>query len=275
MTEEVMIFAELFPIILSVYDHYLEIRKVGKTRHEAEEDIRTAFFQELNDVDDYPCIVMGLALAMEQNKELTSEIIQEMCYVLDKVMIDRDIQRSHKSMLQTMASRFHTATPMQERKYTLCKAIPPDWQKGDAFIIEMSEDYSKRIGIPNGYFLFYKTGDYINRQGTTIQIMRVAICKEKKEQYTYDELKAMGWIRMQRSNICSFRYLCQIRFTKKNALLWNSRRIGCYPLLPMPSDACDENVKVTMPLYLFCDKKRNIPDYENSLYFCYQQNGIG
>lgn len=65
MTEEVMILAELFPIILSVYDHYLEIRKVGKTRHEAEEDIRTAFFQELNDVDDYPCIVMGLALAME------------------------------------------------------------------------------------------------------------------------------------------------------------------------------------------------------------------
>ena len=66
-----------FPITHDIVDAYRTYRRNGNTRGDAIAKLRAEYAQELADCDDGPVVRIGLALALCQKRELTSDVLKD------------------------------------------------------------------------------------------------------------------------------------------------------------------------------------------------------
>ena len=256
-------------------NHYAALRNQGYKREEALEQVKSVFYEEINDEDDRAYVAIALALVLCRKKELTQkakkDAIHAAEYLQGQAAVDGDTHRSDKyyGLLQFLAEK--DVGP--EASYKARKPYDPGWSIGDTFIHQLSQMAAERIGLLDWYIVIRKVGEYINTNSHRKQLVYVTVCPPDRVPKDDKELQALGFLRMM-DHSYAWDYLGQLDFkNKKDEERWGFQKIGCFPNAGCPDDATDEDPLVSMPIFGGMGEN-GVPSYEYQICMLIKTRGI-
>lgn len=260
-------------IIEEIVSVYTSLRKKGLNRESSIQSIMNDFRKELDDEDDRPFVWIGIAVSLCQKQELTDTIMIEArkaIQILEKQETSCNERTAFYNKLKDCISGKSIG---EEARYIARKGYNPDWKIGDTFIHPLLQNSAKKAGIWGEYVVLRKVGEYKDRSGHFVQIVYTTICSEDDLPRTDSQLNSLGFLRVM-EHFGKWDYLCQITFkSKKDEESWKLKRIGCFPFAGIPSDAAEEDLLVSMPLF-GRRKNTDLLGFEDQISLFYRQYGI-
>lgn len=238
-----------------VKSEYISCRKLGLGREAAVQKLLEAYSEELQDPDDAPAVIEGIVCALRIKRELSHKIAEQLQGCLSSLPYGRT-----KKAEQLMAAQeSYGAEAVYRRK------IPydPEWKVGDLFAHKISTPKAVPLGIHGWMILFYKVGEYEDKQGTRVQLVYTSICPPGQEPATAQQLEALGFVRMM-DHGNKWDYLAQIEAKSKRYLSsFGLVKIGNLANVRPPVDRTEENPVVSMPLFGMLRKTDDYPSFED------------
>ena len=254
------------PLIVDIQKIYIDQRRNGKGREETIDWIKAEYCTELQDDDDRLAVLIGLSLALCNKNELIDSIaIDTMTEIARAKCENEDISINEKIMSDLAKLEIclkDKSVYGGEAKYRKSRKYIPDWQVGDVFSHVMTSSCAEELGIKGWHILIYKVGEYEDTQGDLNQLVFVALCPPEKipsddegfQQLTF--LPMMFWGK-------TAEYLAQITIkSKKTEEKYELSKIGHVSKINIPSNSCERNPSVSMPLFEKLSKDDLYPSYE-------------
>lgn len=254
--------------IQDVQRTYQALRLSGESRAEAILSLREAFADALEDPDDGPCIVVGIALALCKKRELTQNVKSAANDALKLLLSD---EKPNKSWHKYEAIINAPDSVGAEAPYHVPKRYEPDWAVGDVLIHKLTCPRATSVGLQDWFAVFYKVGECTADLLRKDQLMYVLLCPPCNE----DEII---------SNIDSLRYLPFInRGTKADYLVgidiqsrkdeqsYALKKIGNVVDLAPPADRAEEGLYAAYPLFSTIKKNIQWPSYEETICNTYRR----
>lgn len=261
-----------------VYDiklSYQTYRTNGDSRNAAISRIREDHAAELKDEDDRVAVLIALALALCDKKELTADIAEETLYAISKYRSSQELDSSSKKYLAKVEAKLTDPARFgPEAHYAKKRQHIPDWKVGDLFAHTLTHPNSEKLGIHGWSILFYKAGQFTDRQGKLRQLMLISLCPPGKEPSTDRELEQLGFLRMMPEGR-GYDYFVQITpKSKKDEQGFELTKIGNFMNVAAPADWVKENPLVSMPMFAYLRKGDTYPAYEEHICLLYKQLGL-
>ena len=239
------------PLVSDVVDYYTSQRELGYSREQALGRIRDSFQDEFRDEDDRPILMIANALALCKKGELTQEVrrdaLDAIAFLKENATEDSlpEEKQDYEDLIQYLSEERIGAEAIYKKK----KPYDPGWIIGDTFAHPLSQTMAERIGLPGGYILFRKVGEYVGHTNRHMQLVYITVCPADSIPSSEEELRSLGYLRMMKRD-AGWDYLGQICFkSRKDQEKWGLCKIGCFPNAGHPDDATAENPVVSMPFF--------------------------
>lgn len=266
-------FLSNYPIINEIFDDYVNLRSQGFNINDSVTRIKKDWHEELNDEDDAPFVIIGIALALCQKQELTRQAQNEALAAANTLKNRSMISGSDHDMI---ISRLSDDRIGKDKAYRPAKrAYDPCWKIGDTFVHAFTQSRAKEMGLCGQYIVIRKVGDYLNYKRQKRELVYITVCSKDSIPKTDEELLALGYLRMMEHDD-GWDYLGQLHFTsKKDEERWKLQKIGCFPNAGNPSDATVENPVVSMPFFGILHRNSDTLDYEDQVCSLMKRRGFG
>ena len=264
-----------FPITHDIVDAYRTYRRNGNTRGDAIAKLRAEYAQELADCDDGPVVRIGLALALCQKRELTSDVLKDAQSSVEELLAE-DWDKKILTDLHDLADYIGNPKWLgTEARYPLRRLYIPQWEIGDTFSHPLTIDMARYLGIGNWYVLFRKDGEYVDKDQRPVQLVYASLCPPDQLPHTSEELHNLGFIRML-PDCGKWDYLGRFTFkSQKDEASYELTKIGNFPDAGHPKSWIEESPWFGRPLFGKIKRDSQHVDYEEDICFAYRNNGIG
>lgn len=253
---------------------YKNYRKNGHSRDTAITLIREEYSCELHDDDDRIAVLIGLALALCERKELIEAVADE---------TRTEIQRN-KRYCSSNSNTYKYITGIEEKlndpdvygtesPYTQSSKYSLNWKIGDTFSHVLTYPAAEKLGIMGWLVLLHKIGDYIHADGSSRQLMCVSLCQPGDIPSTYDNLQKLGFIPVMQFGE-RFEYLTQIAIKSKgDEKSYDLTKIGCFvdSNYSLSERYKKENPLTAMPLFGRLKRNDLWPAYEDQICRLYKR----
>lgn len=260
------------PIVAEVCDDLCSLRRKKLGREAAIEVIRKAYFEELHDEDDRSLVLIGIALGLCKDKELTEETADDAYKAIAALS---ELRPELNNVLSELEQFLHTPELYGEEKSHAKRIYDPAWKTGDTFCRRMASDLAERAGLKDQYILLRKCGEYEDHRGHPVQLVTVTVCSEDKLPVNAGDMEKLGWIQMMPGGGLKGLpdYLAQLCIKNKaHEKSLDLTYLGNFPILSTPDDHVPRDVRIAMPFHgVMMD---GVIDYERIVCMQYKSYGI-
>lgn len=263
-----------FPLVYELSEEYTALRQQGLSRQTAINRITKDYSAELTDEDDSAFVKVGLAVALCQRKELTTNVQTAALEALSQpVMVSESAIGELIRLKEMIENSEHLG---DEALYRITKPYIPRWEIGDTFAHQIHNELSVEYGIHGWYIIFRKTGQYINHCNKYQQYGYISLCPPSSLPKTTKELESLGYLRMMARGDQKWNYYAQLSVISKRAEnAYGFVKIGHFTDVKPPEDQAEENPLVSVPL---SEQRRKSGDshqwpvYEDTVCKLYQRS---
>lgn len=260
------------PLVAEVCDDLYWLRRKQPGRAPAIEEIRNRYATELDDVEDRCFVLVGIALGLCKDCELTKEAADD---ALSALPILAESRCEHKKALSELEKLLLTPECYGPEKSHIRRIYDPGWKTGDTFCHLMASDCAERVGFKGKYILLRKCGEYDDHRGYHVQLVYVTVCSEAELPANAGDIEKLGWIQMMPGGGLSGSpdYLAQICIksrTQERSLAMTY--LGNFPILSAPDDHVPRDVRIAMPFHGIAID--GVIDYERTVCMRYKAFGI-
>ena len=265
--------SDLMPLVSDVKSVYILFRRQGKGREQAIRDIMDKFAQELSDEDDAPQVQIGLAAALAQKQELTSERLSAAIEAFDSLAnLFPDHAEKFASWKNQICSEKHLGP---EARYPRKRFYDPKWEIGDTFVHPLHGEYPKKYGLDGFCVLLRVAARLMGEDGDLRYQMYLTVCKENSLPQSSEQLEALGYLPFS-EDFAGYEYRASLHVTSKKKLeRFSLEKIGNYPIIVPPKAEILPKPPITgWPLLL--RPPGSDPESTLDIYTCwnYQRYGI-
>lgn len=230
-----------FPMLNEVKEQYQQVRRSGKPRQEAVEELKIQYRNELSlsADDDGLLFWVGLADAQFACKELALEVAEKARDAIEKLrMTEWEIPSGDLNRrLQN-----YSAAPMEERKqFGKSRKFRCTWAVGDTFAYLLAGEEAKKHGLDGCYMVFRKVDEAEDHAGRIIPIVTFTMWGKDPLPKTAEEFQTKPLLILYKGLWgCpqdKSEYRCELLFTSKRQIeKLGLIYLGNFADIPMPSD---------------------------------------
>lgn len=230
-----------FPMLLEVKDEYIDLRKRGKSRQMATEEMQEKYAEEitLGASDDGLLFWVGLADGQSAYKELTLEVAEQALRSLDALeKLDWDIAPGD---ITHRKEKYHTA-PMPEHKFGKPrKKFRCTWKIGDTFAYQLAGMDAEKLGINGQYILIRKVSNQEHSDGRLLPVVTLSLWNQDRLPQGKEDLLSVPQLKITRGRMGLPRNKYEYR---TELIIKNQKELDATPLIylgnfedvPMPAD---------------------------------------
>jgi hypothetical protein len=238
-----------FAILNEIKEEYQQLRRTGKNRTTATEELTKSYNSELTigENEDGIFFWVGLADAQYSLKELESSVADRALWALDK------IEEHHFPIVSGDISKRRTnyaKAPMKERVRIGEKSrYRCTWQIGDTFAYQLTEGKAEEMGIAGKYILLRKVDELEPGDGRVLPVVTLSFWEQDTLPTTLDQYLRTPLLKLSSERLGFpkgfYEYRAEIMFKNKKQLE-NMIYLGRFSDITMPSD----EVVIQIPGYM-------------------------
>lgn len=229
-----------FPLVLEVKEEYMDLRRDGKNRTQATEDLIRGYADEITlaPEDDGPLFWIGLADGQYAAKELTTEIAEKGLAAIQQLR--KQFPEITVGDLDRRKERYANA-PMPERKIRKTNKFRCPWNVGDTYAYQISGTEAEQIGIAGKFMLFCKVDEREFDKGRIMPIVTASLWDNRPFPKTTQEFQSVPFLKVNRGRFSSpkskHEYRVLIIFNHFKQLSTTPLQfVGNFQNVAMPSD---------------------------------------
>lgn len=259
-----------FPLVQEVKDEYLKLRKIGKCRNEATQEMQQRYRNELEhgSEDDALLFWVGLCDGQYSVKEITLEVANKAKDALQKIAAN-DWGITQGDIVRRIAHC--QQAPQPEKKFGKPRTkFRCSWEVGDTFAYKIPE-YTEGEQKNNSYILLRKVSEIEFGDGALYPVVTLSFWNRDQFPKSENEFNSVPLLRLNRN-----RFLLPKGFYEYRAalIISNSKKLTNMPLIylgrfldaPSPADEgiVNDPGKMTgllldyidrdLPLFINCSK---------------------
>lgn len=223
-----------------VKDAYLDKRKRGTNRDQATEEILEEFSDYIEDCDDGPYVWITLALIQWEYSELDEELKNIALQVIENNNIVERWLDDNPAKAKKVESNLKDIREKLKSSMTYKKKILPynfyhnDWNIGDVYYIELTNDLAKEYHLEGRYILTQKIDEEDSYPGHIVPVVRVRITKDNELPKTEEEFLSLEYVKD-----CDKEYLFSISTASKQSVNRYFKYLNRYKI-QKPDDEANE-----------------------------------